>query len=656
MTAVSKIRPHLNGLRAPDELHQLQGWLVWRYEAQDDASAKPRKVPYYAAGGKRHGVQGSPEDRAHLVTFEAARAAAARRGFDGVGLALMPEFGIAALDFDDCVTPGGVHPQVLELVCTTYAEFSPSGRGVRAFVMGNLGDQKSHGLPFGFETFSCKGYVTFTGNGLPHVAGLDLIGPSVAPASPALARYCAQRFGQRPGAAPQADDDPLMTYSPPLGLSEAQLREALEALPGDLGYDQWVQVGMALHHETGGEGFGLWDEWSRASPKYSSREYGEERWRSFGRGGGRAVTARTLVKLANAHGARINVAADLISQGELAPVDPGKAPMFVIQPAWEFMVSRPLRWLLKGLLPQADVGAVYGASGAGKSFLVIDIAIHVARGLDWRGFKCKQADVLYVAAEGAAGVMQRLRAHCSHHGYDMRDVPLRVLSRAPNILKADQVQGLAQSIKAQCGGNTRLIIIDTLAQVTPGANENSSEDMGRAMAHCQAIAHAAGAMVLLVAHAGKDGERGLRGWSGIKGALDVEIAVVKEGRYHGATISKMKDGTHEGMELPFALQTVSLEPDEDGDPQASAVLAGQAQGRQKLPPKGKNQQLVLEVLTAITDLSGTPTEAELLDASTAKMPESQALFTRRQRAKSALAALVAEGYVKNEQGNICIYA
>ena len=49
-------------LIAPSELRELQGWLIWRYETHNGES-KPRKVPYYADGGRRHGQQGGPDDR-----------------------------------------------------------------------------------------------------------------------------------------------------------------------------------------------------------------------------------------------------------------------------------------------------------------------------------------------------------------------------------------------------------------------------------------------------------------------------------------------------------------------------------------------------------------------------------------------------------------
>jgi primase-polymerase (primpol)-like protein len=50
----------------------------------------------------------------------------------------MPEFGITALDFDNCVdAQGKLPPEIEQIASQTYAEYSPSGKGIRAFVRGS---------------------------------------------------------------------------------------------------------------------------------------------------------------------------------------------------------------------------------------------------------------------------------------------------------------------------------------------------------------------------------------------------------------------------------------------------------------------------------------------------------------------------------------
>ena len=112
-------------------------------------------------------MQGSPQDRANLATFEGARAAASIGGFDGIGLAMLPDWGITALDFDRCFDKDGrLDSELLMIAGSTYSEVSPSGTGLRAFVIGSLGNHKdvSDRSTFGVEVFNTTGFVTITGN------------------------------------------------------------------------------------------------------------------------------------------------------------------------------------------------------------------------------------------------------------------------------------------------------------------------------------------------------------------------------------------------------------------------------------------------------------------------------------------------------------
>jgi hypothetical protein len=68
--------------------------------------------------------------------------------------------------------------------------------------------------------------------------------------------------------------------------------------------------------------------------------------------------------------------------------------------------------IVKGILHRGELGAVYGPSTVGKTFCVLDLAYHVAHGIDWHGHRIRQrAPVLYVALEGE----RRLPA--SHAGF-----------------------------------------------------------------------------------------------------------------------------------------------------------------------------------------------------------------------------------------------
>lgn len=285
----------------PTALKNLKGWLVWRSE-QHQGESKPRKVPYYVNGTRRHGEQGTNEEKARLATFDKALASLQSGKWTGLGFAMLPEWGLVGLDFDACFVEGKLHPTVERIVIGTYAEISPSGKGVRAFMTGELADKKSRATDgqFGFEVFHAKGFLTITGNALDICEMTDCL-DTVAPVNDAVRELYAERFNvSRESSAAGHDGDitdPLMV-SPPIGMRLAELAELVCSMDPNCDYLTWAKVGMACHHERGGnyDGFLVWDEWSKAGGTYPGTAAMHEKWESFGREFGRIVTARWLKK------------------------------------------------------------------------------------------------------------------------------------------------------------------------------------------------------------------------------------------------------------------------------------------------------------------------------------------------------------------------
>ena len=657
--SVSTISPHLTQIQVPDQLRKLQGWLIWRYE-QRPGEAKPRKVPYYAGGGRR-GAHGTASDRGQLVTADVALAQAARKGFNGIGLAMLADWGIIALDFDNAASDGTVREDVAHLVSSTYAEFSPSGKGVRAFVMGVSPNRKSFDPPYGFETFCSSGFVTFTGNRLPttDVLGLE---NTVAPITDEIRSLISERLlkGRDPGEKPAQEGERL-------GYTDDQLGEMLLSIdPDEHGYERWLQVGMALHHETDGDGFDLWDEWSSRGGQYPGRDDLQRKWDSFGRQGTAGITIRSLIKWSRDAGAAIGspvASADDFEVIEDTPEEKQaaaeRASRFAVLPASEILKRKPPGWLVKDTIPDAELVLVYGASGSGKSFVMIDLAMALARGVPWFGRKVRQCPVVYVCAEGAGGFGKRLRAYAIHQALDLADVPLWVMETAPNLLKADDLKALIQAIKPL---NPAVVIMDTLARMTPGANENAGEDMGLAIDNCSKVTRATGARVFLVHHTGKDESRGARGWSGMRAASDAEFEVVRDkatGKRWLET-TKEKDTADEGR-IGFRLETVVVDIDDDGDAVSSCVLAPDEapEGARGTRPKdtkrklGAWEQMVMETVAELR-LGGDVLLSELVIRAADKRSEQGTVKFRRASAKRAAVGLskgkdallvVEDGYV-----------
>ncbi len=268
-------------------------------------------------------------------------------------------------------------------------------------------------------------------------------------------------------------------------------------------------------------------------------------------------------------------------------------------------------WLIKGLLTRGERSMVAGPSQSGKSFAVLDMALSVARGVDFsayakiggrsgwevRAFKTRHGGVVYQAGEGGRGIKKRLRAYREHHAIPAStDLPFVLLPSPVDMHAGDNAtNALIAEIKHWASTFTvplELVVIDTLSAATPGANENASEDMSRVLARCERIVQATGAHVMIVHHMNAAGEKP-RGHSSIFANLDNAMVVRKvEGlrepprerqdasglietipgrEVREIVLTKQKDG-EDGTAIRFVLKSITLGQDGDGDRISSCVV------------------------------------------------------------------------------------
>lgn len=265
-------------------------------------------------------------------------------------------------------------------------------------------------------------------------------------------------------------------------------------------------------------------------------------------------------------------------------------------------------WLVDDMLTRGDLSLVYGASGSGKSFFATHLAMAVVRGDEVLGHKVMTpGGVVYIAAEGRKGYKKRLRAYRQHFGIaDGTPLPFVFLPVAIDLfaigegsdgdkLLAD-LQVLAGEMQAM-GTRLELVVVDTHAAVSPGANENASEDGSRMLRRYQRIQETTGAHVMVVHHKNASGEKP-RGWTGIYANVDNGIEVdCDEARNRTAKIVKMKDG-EDGEKIGFRLERVELGARDDGKAITSCVVVP-AQARQhtgKGPHLSDQHRIALQAL------------------------------------------------------------
>ncbi len=139
-------------------------WLLWRSK---ERAGKTAKVPYTVAG-----VPYKPGSSEGLSTFAAVLAAYRRGTFDGIGYAFLREDGLVGIDLD---WKDGAHDGIPAVAAAfvrrfeSYAELSPSGRGLHIFVRGTLpagARRRTNVRGIGVEVYTGERYFTVTGRRL----------------------------------------------------------------------------------------------------------------------------------------------------------------------------------------------------------------------------------------------------------------------------------------------------------------------------------------------------------------------------------------------------------------------------------------------------------------------------------------------------------
>ncbi|WP_170352516.1 AAA family ATPase [Ruegeria lacuscaerulensis] len=403
------------------------------------------------------------------------------------------------------------------------------------------------------------------------------------------------------------------------------IRDALNVVPNDLYYGDWIETLMAVHHATGGaeEGLALALAWSAGYDGFSIKEV-QSKWRSFGKFEGNSITKKTLFMKAREHGwddplalltdadVEIGETTDLRSAGhgsldaearELLGLPPSRLK-FLSPTDCETLPTR--NYLIKGLLGEGDVAAVIGAPGAGKSLLAPYLGYAIAQGAEVFGCRNRQGGVFYVAAEDSHGMRARVQALRGQYG----DADAFRLVEGVSDLLSENSEDLKALLIAVEDRRPVLIVIDTLAIAFPGLEENEAKAMGRVVAVARSLTRW-GAAVVLVHHDTKAGDGLPRGHSILNGALDLSLHLKRNGKVVCVRPTKNRNGSTD-QQLAFRVDTVQMGNDDDGEPVLTAICVEEhATELQKTgKPLARSKRVALEILTDLLRWQSSVSEDE----------------------------------------------
>jgi len=173
---------------------------------------------------------------------------------------------------------------------------------------------------------------------------------------------------------------------------------------------------------------------------------------------------------------------------------------------------RPVHWLWPGFVPLGKLTLLAGDPGLGKSFITLDLAARVSRGLlpkpGTEGGDGGPQHVIVCSAEDdpADTIRPRLeamdadlsRVHCVE---SVRFEKLPQKKNHPLVLQRD-LAAIADAVKIN--GRVRLIIIDPITAYMGDADGNSNTEVRAILGELSRLAAWSGAAVLCVTHLNKD--------------------------------------------------------------------------------------------------------------------------------------------------------
>jgi hypothetical protein len=274
-------------------------------------------------------------------------------------------------------------------------------------------------------------------------------------------------------------------------LDDSDLDRAIKALhhiSPDCDYDQWIELGQALHTEFGEAGLGPWMTWSMAGQKFAGTKDIEIHWKSFHQGKG--VGLGTLFKHAKDCGyepitkqtirkSAVEDFAAVISQAQ------GDAPVAQDAPqGWpERQLSigqiKPIRYMVKGFWAHSFM-VLAGQPGIGKTTAVISLCMVMA------GLQAKDCELTatkkrktIIVTEDSDQVERTLTGYSRHYGINaqaLSDWFVIIDAKRSNV---KDLLMLAHNVINHTVDNVRpLLVLDTANATMDIDNENDNSEVG----------------------------------------------------------------------------------------------------------------------------------------------------------------------------------
>ena len=254
----------------------------------------------------------------------------------------------------------------------------------------------------------------------------------------------------------------------------------------------------------------------------------------------------------------------------------------------EFLDGPPQSYLVSRMLYRDGLAVLFGAPGAAKSFLALDICLSLTSGRMWslggevlRGRDGGRGVAHYLMAEGAPTNRARTRAWLHHHGMPRDSIRGRFKPFTRHIIELSDA-GIARYLPIVERDRPDIVILDTKNLMFVG-RESQGEDYGAMLRVLHRIREAAGGCaVILIDHSGLGDQTRTRGGNAQKGGIETEIMVTDEDGMRVVSMTRDKSGTVGARVWRFRLHQIEeLRTAPDQDPPAVLVPVSEDEAARK---------------------------------------------------------------------------
>ena len=659
----SFLAPDIGGI--PDFLRQIPNWILWKYLFHEKRK-KWIKMPVDAKAPHKHASTSDPTTWCDFPTCELAYLLG---GGDGLGLVNNGEIGQVWIDFDRCRLDESwtLKPEIEDYLnkIEGYCEVSPSGNGLHLITKGDLPKAFKNDA-MGVEVYAKGRYFTVTGmpyNGF-HVDSLktqDLgwfiteleakkraeskpsgtLSPNskghIAGTSMLVTQDGSKSFWDKVNDLAMQD---LGSWVPNLfaGCDLRAYHDGFRVPSGELDRDNEEDISIVPE---GIVDFGVADQDDARQGKRTPMDLVMEWGHKF---------FEDPLQVSDLKSAAFWLCEQMKVKPERLGYKSSDPPKNALKLVWADDLkpdfSRPQ--LVDGLLEGGCMSVIFGQPKSGKTFFTFTLAIHIALGTPFCGHYVQKGLVVYVVGEGAYSIEMRLAAWRIKN--QAPSIPMAILPHALDMRSSVQdVQRLIQaiqSVEAESGEHVVMIVLDTLARMNAGGDENSPQDMTTLIKHGDVLRDATGAHVAWVHHSGKDTTKGMRGHSSLLGAVD---SVVEITNVNGICIveATAQRNIEAGDFANFKLERIQIGERQLGDSfqvVESCVLVQTEEKPikpSKRPKEGTWKHAVLIAWEA--DLAEMKNEDEIVEQAI-KVMQKKSDYASRGQAKEALKVLRSEGF------------